>query len=347
MYPSATCCSPRLSARAMLEGMSARGLAREPAHRRRGVRSRRARAKGRACSPQRPSSRLWASALARAGRETLPLEVGLAVPYGAFGALDFLAGTSDTVRSSLQSLASYFRTASPSFRLEIDEAAERRAGPASSAAVPRTCRPRERPASRSASCSGGFASSPTGPFRASLDVRRRRAGRRRGIPARRRDGPSLSAQDIRDRADPRLLRGSSSLRRSAPPRHACALADTLDLGSDRDGLRARAPGPPPDRAARGSRGRRVDGPRPRHVRADVAAQARRDGADLLGRPRRFPPRGGPAAARRSPPVSRCSSPRALASPSRARSTAPSSDGRGTRRRRFGEGPIGATRCADE
>jgi AraC-like DNA-binding protein len=41
-----------------------------------------------------------------------------------FGALDFLAGTSDTVSSSLRSLVSYFRTASPSFRLEIDEGAD-------------------------------------------------------------------------------------------------------------------------------------------------------------------------------------------------------------------------------
>jgi AraC-like DNA-binding protein len=111
---------PSLSARATLEGMSARGLARDlliadaqfdraDLERKDGL------------LPAAAFERLWTSALQRTGRETLPLEVGLAVPYGAFGALDFLAGTSDTVAASLRSLASYFRTASTRFRLEIDE----------------------------------------------------------------------------------------------------------------------------------------------------------------------------------------------------------------------------------
>jgi AraC-like DNA-binding protein len=107
----------------MLEGMSARGLARDLLVAEAGFdRAELGRKDG--LLPVEAFGRLWAAALARAGRETLPLEVGLAVPYGAFGALDFLAGTSDTVSSSLRSLVSYFRTASPSFRLEIDEGAD-------------------------------------------------------------------------------------------------------------------------------------------------------------------------------------------------------------------------------
>lgn len=104
----------------MLEGMSARGLERDLLIADAGLdRAELERKDGEL--PAEAFERLWVSARQRAGRETLPLEVGLAVPYGAFGALDFLAGTSDTVAASLQSLASYFRTASRSFRLEIDE----------------------------------------------------------------------------------------------------------------------------------------------------------------------------------------------------------------------------------
>jgi AraC-like DNA-binding protein len=114
---------PALSARAMLEGMSARGLERDLLIADAGLdRVELERKDGEL--PAEAFERLWVSAQARAGRETLALEVGLSVPYGAFGALDFLAGTSDTVVASLRSLASYFATASRSFRLEIDETPE-------------------------------------------------------------------------------------------------------------------------------------------------------------------------------------------------------------------------------
>src|SRR5512138_3730723 len=52
---------------------------------------------------------LWTEAFRRAPRDELPTEVGLAVPFGAFGPLDYLAASSTTVEAALHSLASFFR----------------------------------------------------------------------------------------------------------------------------------------------------------------------------------------------------------------------------------------------
>src|SRR5512137_3212271 len=52
---------------------------------------------------------LWQEAYRQARREELPTEVGLAVPFGAFGALDYLAGSSATVEAAFHSLRSHFR----------------------------------------------------------------------------------------------------------------------------------------------------------------------------------------------------------------------------------------------
>jgi AraC-like DNA-binding protein len=53
--------------------------------------------------------RLWQEAHRQAPREELPTEVGLAIPFGAFGALDYLAGSSPTVEAAFHSLRSHFR----------------------------------------------------------------------------------------------------------------------------------------------------------------------------------------------------------------------------------------------
>ena len=53
--------------------------------------------------------RLWQEAFRQAPREELPTEVGLAMPFGAFGALDYLAGSSPTVEAAFHSLRSHFR----------------------------------------------------------------------------------------------------------------------------------------------------------------------------------------------------------------------------------------------
>jgi AraC-like DNA-binding protein len=59
--------------------------------------------------PGETFERLWREAMRRAPRQALPTEVGLAIPFGAFGALDYLAGSSPTVEAAFHSLRSHFR----------------------------------------------------------------------------------------------------------------------------------------------------------------------------------------------------------------------------------------------
>jgi len=59
--------------------------------------------------PGETFGRLWQEAFRRAPREELPTEAGLAIPFGAFGALDYLAGSSPTVEAAFHSLRSHFR----------------------------------------------------------------------------------------------------------------------------------------------------------------------------------------------------------------------------------------------
>jgi AraC-like DNA-binding protein len=63
---------------------------------------------------------LWKEAMRQAPREELPTEVGFAVPFGAFGALDYLARSSATVKAAFFSLQAHFRYAR-SAQLEIVE----------------------------------------------------------------------------------------------------------------------------------------------------------------------------------------------------------------------------------
>ena len=64
-------------------------------------------------------ARLWEEAFRRSPREELPSEVGLALPFGAFGALDYLAASSPTVEAAFHALASHFRQAAAGFSLEV------------------------------------------------------------------------------------------------------------------------------------------------------------------------------------------------------------------------------------
>ncbi len=64
---------------------------------------------------------LWRAAFARAPREELPTEVGLAIPFGAFGALDYLAGTSVDVEAGFRALARHIRQVSTQFSVEVGE----------------------------------------------------------------------------------------------------------------------------------------------------------------------------------------------------------------------------------
>jgi AraC-like DNA-binding protein len=52
---------------------------------------------------------LWREAFRQAPRQELPTEAGLAIPFGAFGALDYLAGSSPTVEAAFHSLQAHFR----------------------------------------------------------------------------------------------------------------------------------------------------------------------------------------------------------------------------------------------
>jgi AraC-like DNA-binding protein len=62
--------------------------------------------------------RIWEEAFRRAPREELPTEVGLAIPFGAFGTLDYLAGSSPTVEAGFHSLQGHFRQVA-SLSLEV------------------------------------------------------------------------------------------------------------------------------------------------------------------------------------------------------------------------------------
>jgi AraC-like DNA-binding protein len=69
--------------------------------------------------PLEAFGRLWEAALQRSRRDELPTEVGLAVPFGAFGALDYLAASSPTVEAAFDSLSSHFRYVAAGFGLEV------------------------------------------------------------------------------------------------------------------------------------------------------------------------------------------------------------------------------------
>jgi AraC-like DNA-binding protein len=66
---------------------------------------------------------LWAEAFRRAPREELVTEAGLAIPFGAFGAIDYLAASAPTVGTAFHALSAHFRQVAQGVSLEIVEAA--------------------------------------------------------------------------------------------------------------------------------------------------------------------------------------------------------------------------------
>jgi hypothetical protein len=56
---------------------------------------------------------LWKAAIDRSGRGTLPLEVGLSMPLGAMGLLDYLAASSATVGAALHIAQQFFSLVAP------------------------------------------------------------------------------------------------------------------------------------------------------------------------------------------------------------------------------------------
>jgi hypothetical protein len=67
---------------------------------------------------------VWSAAFQLAPRESLPLEVGLAIPLGSFGLIDYLAASSDTVGEALHSLSRFFPSAGVGCTLEISQIGE-------------------------------------------------------------------------------------------------------------------------------------------------------------------------------------------------------------------------------
>jgi AraC-like DNA-binding protein len=65
----------------------------------------------------------WTQAFAQFPRVTLGAEVGLAVPFGAFGAIDYLIASADTMGGGLHSLAAHYRGRPGEPRLTLHEEA--------------------------------------------------------------------------------------------------------------------------------------------------------------------------------------------------------------------------------
>lgn len=64
---------------------------------------------------------LWEAAFAQRAEPELPTRVGLAVPFGAFRAVDYLAGSSPRVDAGFASLAAWFRQVTADFRVEVSD----------------------------------------------------------------------------------------------------------------------------------------------------------------------------------------------------------------------------------
>lgn len=63
---------------------------------------------------------LWERAIARSGRRSLPLEVGLAMPLGAMGVVDYLAAASATVGAALVVTQQVFPLVGPGLQLSLE-----------------------------------------------------------------------------------------------------------------------------------------------------------------------------------------------------------------------------------
>lgn len=69
--------------------------------------------------PDAAFEQLWRAAFAHNPQPDLPLRAGLATPFGAFGLLDHLVASSQTVGEGLQTLRLFFRLVSPTITLDL------------------------------------------------------------------------------------------------------------------------------------------------------------------------------------------------------------------------------------
>jgi AraC-like DNA-binding protein len=109
---------PAATARAVLAGFGALGLDAEGIRREAGL-SEAELAPFDGLVAGEAFGRLWEAAGRRAPRETLVTEAGLAIPFGAFGPLDYLAGSSPDLESALHALEAHFRQVATQFGLEV------------------------------------------------------------------------------------------------------------------------------------------------------------------------------------------------------------------------------------
>jgi len=71
--------------------------------------------------PAEAMERLWSTATAQHPAATLPVALGLAIPYGAFGFTDYLAGSADTVAGGFESLALHLRLVACGIPLQLEQ----------------------------------------------------------------------------------------------------------------------------------------------------------------------------------------------------------------------------------
>lgn len=74
--------------------------------------------------PDAVRERLWASACREAQRDEFAIEAGLALPFGAFGLMDYLAASAATLGESCQVLARHFHSVSCEGSLEMESCAD-------------------------------------------------------------------------------------------------------------------------------------------------------------------------------------------------------------------------------
>jgi len=74
--------------------------------------------------PDAVRQRLWAGACRDAQREEFAIEAGLALPFGAFGLMDYVAASAATLGESCEALARHFHRVSCARRLEVESCAD-------------------------------------------------------------------------------------------------------------------------------------------------------------------------------------------------------------------------------
>jgi AraC-like DNA-binding protein len=109
---------PALTADALLSGFRAIGLDAELLAKSSGLDARDLQAPD-AAVPLGVLEGLWGEVWRLAPREEIVSEVGLAIPFGAFGVLDYLAGSAETVEAAMIALRDHFRAVATGVALDL------------------------------------------------------------------------------------------------------------------------------------------------------------------------------------------------------------------------------------